>query len=178
MGGRLSRARATLSAMNARALLLLAGLAACGGREVGERPGVEPLHVLLFTVEGLRSDHVSALGYLPSTTRAVEGDANLDTKPGLDWDTVADRGVQFPNCMAPSLSSRAARVALFSGLSPEASGVRGDEDSPSDALPWLPEALRAAGFRTIACVAGPRVAQTSRSSRSRASRPRSAASRP
>ncbi len=122
-------------------LILCTLLGSCGK---SERPGKEALHVLLFTFDGLRSDHVSSLGYFKPTTAGSPEDFNFENKPQLDFDVIADRGVQFPNCFTPTNVTHTALASLLSGSTPD-QGFEGTR---------LPEAFQAAGFHTIASVAG------------------------
>lgn len=124
------------------ACLLLCWLLVGCGDEPQERPGTEPRHVLLFTIEGLRADHVSSLGYFRPTTFGAPNDPSFVTKPGKDFDAVADQGVQFPNCFAPAGGVGRALESLHSGSLQNATGAN------------LADAFKEAGFQTIACVAG------------------------
>lgn len=133
-------------------LLLLTGLVALAGCAEKERPGTPPEHVLLFTFEDLRADHVSSLAYVRPTTFGAPADPNFTRKPGLDFDAIADAGVQFAECYAPSGEMRPALASLLTGLTPRSTGLAGDTDDPRPDLPWLAETFRAGGFHTIASV--------------------------
>ncbi len=113
-------------------------------------PKPVPSHVLLFTFGGLRADHVSSLAYVRPTTAGAPDDPNFEKKPGLDYDALASRGVQFPNCFVPTLDPGQALVSLLSGQSP--SGTGADANGGRGTSPRLAEVLQSAGFHTIACV--------------------------
>lgn len=127
-------------------LAAVALLAASCGR--GERPGVQPEHLFLITVEGLRADHVHALGYHRPTTTFVRADG----APALDLDTIAEGGVTFSGALAASGDARASLATIHTGVSPLVHGVLTGGAAIPDALPTLAEDLAAAGFRTAAFV--------------------------
>jgi len=114
------------------ALVLGAGLGACS--EPG-RPGVQPRHLLLLTVERARADRVTYLGY----PRATTGLLRLDQPTVLDLDHLAEEGVVFARAFAPS-SSDALSLATLAGASLDPGGEL--------SAPTLTEALAAAGFET------------------------------
>lgn len=91
-GERSMRARPLRSSFVAVSALLLA---ACGEPV---RPGSPPRHVLLITVEALRADHCSSLGYARHTTFSQR----LTDVRALDVDRLAETGVLFANAFAPA----------------------------------------------------------------------------
>ncbi len=95
-----------------RFLLLVAGLAACGGPGSGARsekpqptpraaPAGNRLNVLLVTIDTLRADHLGAYGYRRATS------------PNLD--ALARRGVLFEQAYSYWPKTRGSFVALMTG---------------------------------------------------------------
>lgn len=126
--------------------LLLAGLSACSQPA---RPGVQAEHLVLITVEGLRADHLSALGYHRPTTDFERADGAL----ALDLDWIAESGVIFSGAQAASGDARASLGTLLTGSSPLTHGVLGEgRVLPAD-MPTLAEEFAAAGFRSAAFLA-------------------------
>lgn len=125
-------------------MLALCALAACSRRS--ERPGEPPRCALLITVEGLRADHVTFLGYGRQATRVRKESSELV----LDIDRMAETGVFFANAYATSPEALPSLVSLHAGEAPSA---------PADGE-WLAgretlaEAFHAAGFATAAFVGG------------------------
>ncbi|MDP6409593.1 MAG: sulfatase-like hydrolase/transferase [Planctomycetota bacterium] len=120
-------------------LLLL--FAACGRQP---RPGVPPTHLVLVTIEHLRADHCTVLGYPRETTALLRPDG-LRTM-GLDH--LAETGVLFSQAFAPSGSTRTSLASLFSSEPPPSTGVFDDEGVLGHEFPVLAEALGAGGFAT------------------------------
>lgn len=112
------------------AALLLLAAAACGG---DERPDV-----LLVTVDTLRADYVSALGYPRPTT------------PHLD--RLAAEGVLFARHYTTSSQTGPAHASLFSGLMPGEHGLVKNGVPVPAAMPWVPEEFARAGWSTGAAV--------------------------
>lgn len=117
-------------------LLLGLGSFAAGCSGERPRPGTPPRHLLLVTVEKVRRDHVSALGYERQTTGLL--------KPGqpivLDVDYLGNGGVTFANALAPeSDDGRSLRALMRGSLSDEVTST-------------LAEDLAAKGFLTAAFV--------------------------
>lgn len=111
-----------------------------------ERPGVEAEHLVLITVEGLRADHLSSLGYHRSTTDFERADG----APALDLDWIAESGVSFSGAMAASGDARASLATILTGAPPLTHGLLADGRALPDELPTLAEELAAQGFRTSA----------------------------
>jgi len=132
-------------------LQILAGcalLALLAGCSKPERPGVEPEHLVLITVEGLRADHLSSLGYHRRTTDFER----TDGAPALDLDWIAESGVSFSGAQAASGDARASLGTLHTGASPLTHGVLADGHALPDDLRTLAEDFADAGFRTAAFV--------------------------
>ena len=116
-------------------------LSACEGHtSVGPlraqaRPLATAPPIILIVVDSLRSDHVSANGYLRSTT------PNLDA-----W--IASQGASFRNATSPSPWTFPANAAMMTGRSPFQVGANWDSRSLPAAVAVLPEYLHAAGYYT------------------------------
>jgi arylsulfatase A-like enzyme len=133
-----------------RAAGVAAGIAvavALGCRGGDETPGNEPAgatsplarsHVLLITVDTLRADTLSFAGYDRPTT------------PFLD--SLLTRGLYFERALAPIARTTASLASTLSGLYPQRHEVRRLWDRLPEAVDWLPELAREAGYRTIAIV--------------------------
>ena len=134
--GRLARHRGWRSA-GALSLLLLALLHGYGLlRRLG---GGDGPNVVLVGVDTLRADHLGLYGYA------------RDTSPNLDaW---AEGATVFENCIASTPRTTQSLASILTGKYPHRVGVR----YLSDALPArelsLAEALKNAGYRTIAVIA-------------------------
>jgi arylsulfatase A-like enzyme len=98
----------------------------------------------LVTIEHLRADHCTALGYPRETTALLRPDG-LRTM-GLDY--LAETGVIFSQAFTASSSLRPALANLFTSESPPATGVLDDEDVLGHEFPVLAEVLRDGGFET------------------------------
>jgi len=120
-------------------------LAACGGDEA--RPGVPPRHVLLITIEGLRADHVTSLGYERRTTTLLRPDQPVT----LDIGHIATGGVMFARAFAPAAHPGLAVATLLTGELPTEGG-RPLLAGPLGPGQTLAEDFSAAGFRTGAFV--------------------------
>ncbi len=123
-------------------------LVGCGPRP---RPGKPPQHVLLVTVENLRTDHVTQLGHERRTTALLRPD-----QPSvLDIDSIALSGVAFARAYAPSADPELSLASLMGGAFP----VDGGRASVAAAFPQgassLAQAFHEAGFVT-ACFVGSR----------------------
>jgi len=138
--------------MRGPGLLALAMLGACGA---GERPGIPPRHVLLVTIEGLRADHVSALGHHLPTTALPSDELARAQGRAMGIDDLAASGVQFAQAFAPSGSTLASLAALLTGRSPFESGVVDDGCRLPNAVPGLATRLAREGFETAAFATAP-----------------------
>ncbi len=135
-----------------RGLLLLAlAAAAAGAFLLGSRacraPREVPRTIVLVTIDTLRRDAVGA----------YQGLAEAAPSPTPRLDSLARQGLTFLDARTPVPLTLPAHVTLLSGLSPAVSGVRlnafGRLGSGGErGFPLLPEAFRAAGWRTGAFV--------------------------
>lgn len=128
------------------AFVLAFALAACGGDQA--RPGVPPRHLLLITIEGLRADHVTSLGYERRTTTLLRPDRPVT----LDLGHLADGGVVFAWAFAPSAHPGLSVAALLCGEVPVEGGRPRLVGALNAAGGTLAEDFSAAGFRTGAFV--------------------------
>jgi arylsulfatase A-like enzyme len=99
------------------------------------------LNLVLVTIETLRADHTSVLGYSRKTT------------PELD--NLAASSIVFETSYAPTPTTRLSLTALLSGVMP--SKIRWLAQEPrrqmrhiSPETPWLPAWLEQHGYRTLA----------------------------
>jgi len=121
-----------------RALLaaLAVGLAACS-----DLPGEPPRHLVLITLDTLRSDRLGSYGY------------RADTSPNLD--ALAERGVRFDDAVAQSIATPPSHASILTGLTPPSHGLRRlTRQRLSRENDTLAEILKDAGFITAAFVSG------------------------
>ena len=111
-------------------------LAACG--ESG--PAEPPPDVLLISIDTLRVDFVSAYGASYADTPAI--------------DRLAAEGARFDAHYTVMSHTAPAHCTMLTGLFPSEHGLRMNGRSMSERTPYLPEALRHAGYRTAATVGG------------------------
>jgi arylsulfatase A-like enzyme len=106
-------------------------LGACGGAPSTERPSI-----VLFVIDTLRADAVSAYGHVRSTT------------PHLD--RLAAEGLRFSRAYASAPWTLPSHATLFTGtrVDQHGVGVRGGSALPAG-LPTLAERLREAGYETV-----------------------------
>jgi arylsulfatase A-like enzyme len=103
-------------------------------------PSKTPANLVLVSLDTLRADRLSCMGYERPTT------------PTLD--ALAARGVRFADCWAASTRTAPSHMSLFSGLEPLAHGVwnvsagAGARAALSPERPTLTEVLAQAGWRT------------------------------
>ncbi len=123
-------------------LCAMLSLVACGGEKA--RP-----NVLLFTVDSLRLDHVSALG------RGNSREPRDVTTPAFD--RFASDGVLFENAVSTTSWTLPSHAALMTGLPDELHGVLDNFQRLSPGLVTLAELLQGAGYRTAGYFSGPNV---------------------
>ncbi len=104
----------------------------------GSTSGASPRHVLLLTVDTLRSDQLSLLG------------ASGPTTPYLD--TLLAGGAVFPRTLAPVPRTTPSLASLLTGAYPHRHGVRTLIDSLDDSVTTLAEIFQRRGFHTVAVV--------------------------
>lgn len=118
--------------------LLAGGVALCvaaGALWWTSREEPRPAHVVLFTLDTTRADHIGAYG------------AAFAETPRLD--ALAARGVRFADAVTPSPLTGPAHAAMFTGLYPARFGIRDNVTTPlPDEAVTLAEHLRASGFAT------------------------------
>lgn len=143
MAGRLLRVVKLASAC----ALALAASTSCGGVE---RPGLAPRHVVLVTFESARADRFSfALHRAPTSSVPADELARVEDR-AMGLDDLAQRGVVFARCYAPSPSTLASLATLHAGRSPLETAVATDDDVLPGQIVTLAELLRESGFRTAA----------------------------
>jgi arylsulfatase A-like enzyme len=98
--------------------------------------GPRPKHVLLFTVDTLRADHLGAYGHPGGDT------------PHLD--RLAREGVLFEQAQAPRGVTWSSLTSLLTGLYPISHGVRRNHLEVPEDIPLLTHALEPAGYRSAA----------------------------
>jgi choline-sulfatase len=97
-------------------------------------PPVKIHTVVLITVDTLRADHSSALGY------------DLDTTPRLR--ALADRGTRFTRCLTQHVETGPSITSMHTSRHPRETGVRANGDIIRRDLPTLAESFREAGYIT------------------------------
>ncbi len=117
------------------ALVCLVLIAACGG---GARTHDRP-HLILISVDTLRSDHLGCYGY------------ERETSPNLD--ALAARGAVFEDVVSTSSWTLPAHASMLTGLYPSFHGLQDDGVTLGEEVPTLAGRLRDAGYATIATVA-------------------------
>ncbi|GJM20612.1 MAG: hypothetical protein DHS20C15_05270 [Planctomycetota bacterium] len=127
--------------------LLLCLLAACGSEadessgEQGPDDAERRPHVVLISIDTLRADHLSCYGY------------ERETSPVLD--ALAEEAYLFENVIAASSSTGPSHTSLFTGVLPRVHGIYNERPAlPSPNLPYLPEMMSKAGWRTAAFADG------------------------
>lgn len=93
------------------------------------------MQTLIYIIDCLRHDHVSASGYPRETT------------PNID--ALAQDGIRYENCLTPSTWTRPTSVSLLTGTYPPTHGTRHRSDLFPTELTSLPESLSEAGFETL-----------------------------
>jgi len=121
------------------AALALLGLAACGASEAPRPP------VVLVVIDTLRADRTGMYGHTRATT------------PHLD--RLAADAVRFEAARSHAPWTTPSVAALLSSRHPSALGIHDIGDRVPPDAPWLPEALRRAGYATGAVVSHSFVAE-------------------
>ncbi|MCH2171961.1 sulfatase [Myxococcota bacterium] len=115
-------------------LVVSMGLGCAGDSSIPFRPPI-----VVYLIDTLRPDHLSAYGYGRPTSPSMEA--------------FARDGVSFQNALAQSSWTKPAVASLFTGLSPQLHGTLAPRDGLSPELPLLAEILQQAGYRTLGVVA-------------------------
>lgn len=97
------------------------------------------MNVILYVMDSLRADHLSALGYHRTTTPVL--------------DQLAREGVIFSNCFAQCGWTAPSCASMLSSQYPTHSGIRKMRDVLPQDTPWLPEILQGHGYRTCGVTA-------------------------
>jgi arylsulfatase A-like enzyme len=100
----------------------------------GARPPQQPINVLLYVLDSLRTDRLSAYGYQRPTSPFLAG--------------LARQGILFLNAYAPGSHTVPSITSLFSSRLPSELGGRLSSDGP--ARQTLAELFQAAGYETAA----------------------------
>jgi arylsulfatase A-like enzyme len=130
--------RRTLKAVLSWFIVTLS-LTGCGERPGEERTGPRPpRHVLLLTIDALRSDYLSANGYDRPTTPFI--------------DSLLADGVQFPNAWVTVPRTTPSLASLLAGAYPHTTGVRTLYDRLAPEAVTLPQFFKANGFATVAVI--------------------------
>jgi len=110
-----------------------------GGPQVPRLKKNKAANLLLITVGSLRPDRLGAFGSVRART------------PNLD--RLAEKGVAFRNCYAPTPLSLPSHCTIFTGREPLAHGVRNDgrEGLPASERTWA-EVMKSHDFETYALV--------------------------
>jgi arylsulfatase A-like enzyme len=102
----------------------------------GAPAGERPWNVLIYLVDTLRADHVSAYGAANPTSPAI--------------DAVAQGGALFEHCTSAACWTRPSVASLLTSLPPPMHGVTDHGLAASEAVVTLAEQLRRAGYVTAA----------------------------
>lgn len=138
-------------------MLALAACAAVASCRRTARPGLEPKHLLLVTIENLRADRLSCAGHLAPTSRFDDTLEERVEDRAFGFDELARGGVLFANASAPSSATIPSLAALMTGRSPIETGVLDDAGELDARTRTLAGELRRAGFLTVACISAPRL---------------------
>lgn len=126
--------RAVFGACAAAFLICVAG---CGGTD-GGRSGPRP-HLVLITIDCLRTDAVASYGGAPGIT------------PNLE--SLANGGVVFEHAWAPMATTHPSHSTMLTGLYPRYHGVRWNGDQLPEDVTTVTQWLSDAGYQTGAFVA-------------------------
>jgi arylsulfatase A-like enzyme len=107
----------------------------------GARARADRGDVVLYEIDTLRADLLETYGY-PGRSSPEIG-------------ALARRGVLFAECQAPSSWTRPSAVSILTSLSVPSHGVVDEELRLPDGVPTLADALRAAGWYTVAFQTNP-----------------------
>ena len=106
--------------------------------DAAARPPAQRPNVVVYLVDTLRPDHLGIYGH------------PRDTSPQID--AFARDATLFRNAVAQSSWTKTAVASLFTGLLPQAHRIHSRTDAIPEALPILPEILRAEGYATLGVI--------------------------
>lgn len=115
---------------------MIALLLGCGGAPTIPPGDATRPDVVVISLDTVRADHLGAYGY------------GRATSPGLD--ALAAGGVRFAEAWSPAPWTLPAHATILSSVAPPGHGAIEGDRRIDPAVPWLPEAMRAAGYATIA----------------------------
>lgn len=110
----------------------------CEGAPIGP-------NVLILMWDTARADRSSAYGNTARTTPRLE--------------EFAAEGVLYTNAISPAIRSSPAHASIFTGLPVSVHGVIPGQERLDDSFETLAESFRAAGYRTYAASANPRISE-------------------
>ncbi|MFN2169589.1 MAG: sulfatase [Anaerolineae bacterium] len=99
-------------------------------------------NVLIYVLDGLRADHVSANGYHRPAT------------PNLDRLAADSLSLRLPHAFSPATLPAPAVASVLTGCYPSTHGLRGQDGELAPGVPQLPVLLQAAGYHTMGINAG------------------------
>ncbi|MEO6709846.1 MAG: sulfatase-like hydrolase/transferase [Planctomycetota bacterium] len=146
--------------MNLRTPLAWLCVALCVGVSVAcfgkakRRPGTAPRNVLLVTAAGLRKDHLSAYMYARPTSAWPATEEERRQGRALSLDDLAEQGVVFADASSGAPRTFPALCELMTGTRAAVACDAKDERALESEASCLAESFEAAGFRTLAFVAG------------------------
>ena len=110
------------------------------------RSRTTPQHLILITIDTLRADHTSLVGYARETTPELKA--------------LAEGGANFTRAIAQWPKTGTSFASMFSGLYPQTTGLthRAALKLPED-LDTLPGRLKEQGFRNVAVISNPVLSQ-------------------
>jgi len=108
-------------------------------------PDLGPPNVVIFLIDTVRADHVSAYGY------------RRETWP--NFDRFAADNVLFANAYAPSPWTRPSVTSIFTGAYPQTHDVQKRQDVLADDFDTLAEVLRARGYATAMLNTNPHITE-------------------
>lgn len=121
-------------------LLLLVAFLFLSSQKKDQSPPKDPAHIILFTLDTTRADHLGAYGYEEARSPIL--------------DSLAEHGVCFSMCIAPAVLTLPAHCALFTGNYPARNGIHiNGSGALSASAVTLAELLRDAGYDTAAFIA-------------------------
>lgn len=104
-------------------------------------PGVKKPNIILVSADTLRADHLSIYGH------------DRETCPEIK--KLADRSFVFKAAYTPRGETVPSLASLLTGLYPGRHGLQGNEYALPNSVPTLTDALKNAGYETMAVIANP-----------------------